>query len=682
MTPTSEAAESKKVSLEDLTSRHDETTSEEEEDDDTGETAQHLAESGSGDAKASLDQASWLETLDGKFKAKLREVYTQSRMSTDGKTTTTFKLAKVEATYDPDLVRKLSPGQLLAIPNVNTLESDVTYSVFEIADISPMHYSMLSLSTSQPGALRGEFMGLIEKEWRHSSKSTWVEILASPTGYVVDFSDGIKYERKYAPLLVGSQVKLLNKEAVRQFVCYVPPVAKAPESYCIGNLLGIIDEKVPFTIDFTQLINYHVGAFCHTGGGKSYLTSMVLRKALATVEDLKVIIMDVSSEYGIHLLDQLALLPSRVILPYEIEDKSVVNAPESKSKSANGFAADLALSRRAEEYYKKHVVPETLEPRKEELIALIENLFREDKCKSLYTKPEYLSSVERYRTYEGFLESVSQTAAEKFNANQQASLYVIDKIQAFMNRAGKKKDSQTDGEVMPVLNEIIQHFKESGVKSTSTIYSLITALQGRLNEDTGEPEEIGYSIDSLVEEILDNGKESPRLIVINEETERAREITTMLIEKIFKKRRTSFNLRPRILFVFDEAQEFVPSSTTLRSSQGVSECNDAVERLLRHGRKYHLHGWISTQRLAHLNTNVLHQIHSYFVGTLPRPYDRQLVGDTFAIDDALLERTLNFASGDWLLASFKATQTQNVPVFFHAMNNEDMILPKEELLGS
>ena len=603
---------------------------------------------------------SWLESLDGRFHAKLREVYTQSRLSADGKTTTTFKLAKVEAAYDPEVVRKLGPGQLLAIPNVNSLESNSTFSVFEIADISPMHYSMLSLSTSQPGALRGEFMGLIEKEWKHTSKSTWVEVLASPTGYVVDFSHGIKYERQYAPLLVGSQVRLLNKEAVRQFVCFVPPKKEEADAFCIGDLLGVIDSKVHFTIDFTQLINYHVGAFCHTGGGKSYLTSMVLRKALAAMDDLKVVIIDVSSEYGIHLIDQLVSLPSRVILPYDNEELS---------RSRQGTEA------RADEYYRKHVVPETLEGREKELKLLVQDLFREDKCKSLFIKPEYLSSVERFRTYEGFLESVAQTAAEKFNSNQQASIYVIDQIEHFLRKTGKKMDAQIDGEVMPVINEILSYFEETKVRSQSTIYGLINALQGRINEDVGEPEEIGYSMDVLVDEILDGSHDSPRLIVVNEEIERAREIATLLIKKIFKRRRESFNLKPRILFVFDEAQEFAPNSSTLRSAEGVAECSDAVERLLRHGRKYHLHGWISTQRLAHLNTSALHQIHSYFVGTLPRPYDRQLVGDTFGIDDALLERTLNFASGDWLLASFKATKTQNVPVFFHAINNEDCIFP-------
>ena len=163
--------------------------------------------------------------------------------------------------------------------------------------------------TSQPGALRGEFMGLIEKEWAHGSKSTWADLIASPTGYNVDFSDGIKYERKYSPLLVGSKVKLLNKEAVREFVCYIPRAGASEDTYRIGDLLGVIDEKVPFTIDFTQLVNYHVGVFCHTGGGKSYLTSMILRKALAAIDDLKVVVVDVSSEYGIHLLDQLVTPP-------------------------------------------------------------------------------------------------------------------------------------------------------------------------------------------------------------------------------------------------------------------------------------------------------------------------------------------------------------------------------------
>ena len=110
---------------------------------------------------------------------------------------------------------------------------------------------------------------------------------------------------------------------------------------------------------------------------------------------------------------------------------------------------------------------------------------------------------------------------------------------------------------------------------------------------------------------------------------------------------------------------------------GTEYSSRAVEKLLRHGRKYNLHGWISTQRIAHLNTNALQQLHSYFVSTMPRPYDRQLIPDTFAIDDAFMDRTLTFQNGDWLMASFKATNTQNVPVFFHAINNESFIVDRK-----
>ena len=63
--------------------------------------------------------------------------------------------------------------------------ADSVYSIYEVADVYPMHYSMLTLDKSQPGAIRNEFMTLIENEWQTISKSTWIEIVAAPTGYIV-----------------------------------------------------------------------------------------------------------------------------------------------------------------------------------------------------------------------------------------------------------------------------------------------------------------------------------------------------------------------------------------------------------------------------------------------------------------------------------------------------------------
>jgi uncharacterized protein len=53
---------------------------------------------------------------------------------------------------------------------------------------------------------------------------------------------------------------------------------------------------------------------------------------------------------------------------------------------------------------------------------------------------------------------------------------------------------------------------------------------------------------------------------------------------LLQKRKKQFKVRPYILLVFDEAQEFIPD---LSNSRGIdNECSRAVEALLRQGRKY------------------------------------------------------------------------------------------------
>ena len=143
------------------------------------------------------------------------------------------------------------------------------------------------------------------------------------------------------------------------------------------------------------------------------------------------------------------------------------------------------------------------------------------------------------------------------------------------------------------------------------------------------------------------------------------------------RRKRQFKVKPYILFVCDEAQEFVRDLT---NAKGIDrECSEHIETLLRQGRKYGLGGCIATQRIAYLNTSALQQIHTYFVGTLPRPYDRNTVSNTFTIDNGILEKTLEFAPGDWLLSSYIATGIENVPIFIKADNSENKI---ESFLGT
>jgi hypothetical protein len=50
-----------------------------------------------------------------------------------------------------------------------------------------------------------------------------------------------------------------------------------------------------------------------------------------------------------------------------------------------------------------------------------------------------------------------------------------------------------------------------------------------------------------------------------------------------------------------------------------------------------------------------------------------LISNTFMIDEIILEKTLEFVPGEWLLSSDLATGTANVPIFMKADNAEDEV---------
>jgi len=596
----------------------------------------------------------FFDDFGGEFVARLREIHSATRTTSDGKATITFRTARIEAEYDPDVMRKVEAGRLIAIPNIMGVGTNDSFSIYEIADLYPMHYSMLTLDKSQPSMIRKEFMSLIDAEWQKGSKSTWIEIVAAPTGYVMKIEGGLPaFLRKNIAPLPGAKVSLLSRELIKKFICYAPKGNRDCD-YTVGKLLGVADEDIPFTVNLEKLLHYHVGVFAFTGSGKSNLTSLVVRKAVKACPDMKVVIFDVSSEYGVSILDLLCDAPSRILFTEEISETDTMEA--------------------AEEYYRRHVIPESLSERREELIVRIRDLFEGKKVLKLSLPSREALKMNAYRSYGGLLEILSGLLEEKYGASAQKVIVpeVMAKIKGFLERNGIDEETRIGAEAEPLLCEIDQLIGKAKLRDDAAIKTVFHNLRVVIGEREEEAEG-GYTVRDLTAEIMDTCQEAPRVFVINlPEVEAARSLCAELISEVFRAKKRSFSLDPRVVFVFDEAQEFIPYEK--KKEDGTEYSSLAVERLLRHGRKYHLHGWISTQRIAHLNTNVLQQLHSYFVSTMPRPYDRQLISDTFAIDDAFMERTLLFQNGDWLMTSFKATNTQNVPVFFHAFNNEDFIL--------
>jgi hypothetical protein len=70
------------------------------------------------------------DSLNGNFIARLREIYLNTRTTADGKATITFRTARIEAVYSPDIVRQIEAGRLIAIPNVMSVGANSVYSIY------------------------------------------------------------------------------------------------------------------------------------------------------------------------------------------------------------------------------------------------------------------------------------------------------------------------------------------------------------------------------------------------------------------------------------------------------------------------------------------------------------------------------------------------------------------------
>jgi hypothetical protein len=262
---------------------------------------------------------------------------------------------------------------------------------------------------------------------------------------------------------------------------------------------------------------------------------------------------------------------------------------------------------------------------------------------------------------------------KKANIDKPTYVEALDTIyQAIMEYIASDGHSESDS----IDEDFVKYFDEKAceaiatfkVSEKSNVYAWATTrstLRQNIEKVTREKTK-GFSTEDI-EKLVEGTTKLTCLSIADPFL--IKELAINLCDYFLRKRKRQFEVKPYILFVFDEAQEFAPAATEARGIE--KECTDKVETLLRQGRKYGLGGCIATQRIAYLNTNALQQLHTYFVGTLPRPYDRSVVSNTFTIDQTILEKTLEFAPGEWLLSSYIATGIENVPIFIKADNVED-----------
>lgn len=597
--------------------------------------------------------------FDGKFKARLGRVIAASETSSEEFGTSSPYTFRVLAEYDRDLMRLIDSGMLLAVRNFKTREAgEIRYTLMGILRFWPEHFGLRGLKDYQYYPLQFEVIEQSVGDWETSDKSTMViQISAIPINYdlVIGENEEFTYERGFSYPVIGDRVYILNKEMIkdmynRRILEELDFSSEETSSNAWKDpRLGIIKmfeasaEDIPIYVDYDSLVRYHFGIFAFTGGGKSNMLSNILRRLLIHTKEVKVIIFDISCEYPFLLMDLFAneKIPSKIIL-------------ENKADSVR-------------EFYNSIVKPKLFEDNPK-VIKGMEKIFAQNKV------THFVREVIRIPTFSEFLDSVA--ALKSDNQSKPNYLEALNEIEVLTARhmaaKGYLESDEIDKEFAEALaNAAPQIATAYNVHEKSTLYGWFTSRQ-RMVRYFREIEELqsGEGLNSeAIKELIEG--ETQLISISISDPQIIKGLVIDLTQEVLAQRKREFKVKPYILFVWDEAQEFAANPGSV---SGIDrQCSIEVERLLRQGRKYGLGGCIATQRIAHLNTSALQQLHTYFVSTLPRPYDRGLISNTFMIDKNILEKTLEFTPGDWLLSSYIATGLANVPIYIRADNAEEEI---------
>ncbi len=576
---------------------------------------------------------SWVfDTMDGTFEARLRRMSVQTRTSRgDGREITVSNMVGVvEAKFSYKALDRLYYPSFIAIER--EVNGSTSYVIFEVVSVNPTHYQQLGMDVSMPTVLRKEYLDTINESWG-KSQETWIDLWAIPTWYITKLEDSdVKFERTRLAPLAGARAFLLSRRAVEKFLCY-------DKGERIGAMIGF---DLPLTINMENLVRYHAGFFGFTGVGKSNLTSSLVRSVAKSNNDLTIVVFDVAGEYAIHLLDLL---------------------------ESNGRILTNELIENAEQFYSAQAIPESLEDEvgSRELQRALERVYRSGVVQRLSLQEAGGLDLAWIQTL------LEKTVADAKAGGTTSKIALGDLSAKFYTARGLQPATRLvdlDEGAKKDLSTLLAEIRDKSHEKSGIRLEAEQILEKLEAEETAAAEgKTGITPEKLAYELATSKAPKVNILYLPDPIH-ARMAASRLISRLLYLRKR-LGSKGRILIVLDEAQEYIPDNPT--EKQLTMTSNAQVEALLRQGRKYRVHCWLATQRVAHLNVSALQQLHSYFVSTLPRMYDRMVVADAFALPYEVLERSAQLETGEWIFVSYKATKQKDVPVFVRTENNESFI---------
>lgn len=636
--------------------------------------------------------------------------------------------------YSVEAIKLLEPNRLIGVKNIASIRlirlptgddnDELHLSLLRITSVTARHFQVDAIRDSRAHEAVGveQFMNQYVKQWQRRIGETdepnlRLVVNAELTNFewylprgaaainknISEKYPGIRPERG-RPIL-GEACYLMNEEILERLVNRGYPhhsegqeVLEAHGLIEMGSHALYPTKNIPVLLETKSLIKRHFGLFGFTGSGKSNLLSTLIAKTMATPEPNNLLLFDANNEYFGLTFDALLKYDSHIIY---VDDEVIDGSMREFLQGRTEFA-DAAAKEFMETTIWSNEVEKKLKSSKKDqdsMLLIIKMMMMIGAFKVYTPDPEQTS-------FDEFLDYIEDWATSKLkftgkgsqpknkvwsqvlrtwlenivdDATLNLAAPLLAKIQADLNLAikslaGSSDDTTNASLLTTLISGAIPDESGSEIKSFSESLEKLSEELKRIQR-TVTPPDSGYQytigIQGMMRALHDNkqsimillGEENPLRIFANK--------LGMFMYRLRKKTRMT---KTPTSFIFDEADLFIPSQPPSKEDHdAVTLSKEVATMLARRGRKYNLGLGIATQRVTYLDTSIMGQLGTYFVGRLPRASDRLRVVEAFGVDDSLLESGVK-GIGNWVVLSHVAVGDKGAPIPVHFSNADDRTL--------
>jgi len=627
--------------------------------------------------------------------------------------------------YSRLLEREIRPGVLLAAENYQSAGREMKYSVLQVESAVPIHFALGSnvdkLESEYPGFVISSAVSAAA-DWEQEEpreETTQIRISASPTGRMLVISSAhsqpyVEVKEDISSPKQGAYVHLLSEEAAEKVLN--GELASQGRSIMLATLLDPLG-GVKLHIDPLELVKTHFGIFGFTKAGKSNVASVIAEKLFRAslthtgLEDIRILIFDYMNEYFpllADLFDDNTLKSGCYILNLDSEWGATLIQSGSKAPWLLLRNMTMPEDLRGLDAIFSNILAEVVRDRRlrvnittrinpADIASRLNNVLKRHRSK-MSKKKSLALVMSILRTYPLFFWSLSHDIAEDqliqicsmIAERLRAAIYGWGPLYALRVPETREAAATTLDDVVTTMAQQYraadQIFNKQNTvevaseEARSCIEELHDVLEESVNElrgIVGVP--MGYRLDvNDMINIINDAKAYPGpklFVIISENADRLRKFFATIGDTLYNERRKRGLSSPPVLFIVDEADEFVGTTYGEGATPPtIGESRRAAETIARRGRKLGIGIGIATQRAAYIDTKLMGQLHTYFVSKLPRKSDRERVAEAFGIPLSTIDRTLSLrAPRQWLVISHSSLGLPATPYFVAFENRAQQV---------